>query len=411
MKSFTIKIMETIRLGIIKEGKTPPDKRVPFSPIQCVEIEQRYPHVKVVVQSSRIRAYKDDEYRELGIEVVTNVNDCDILMGIKEVPVSNLIPKKTYLFFSHTAKKQPYNRKLLQEVLNKKIRLVDYEALKDKLNNRLVAFGRFAGIVGAYNGLLTYGKKYNLFSIRKASECFDINDLKIELRKVILPPIKIILTGGGRVAKGAMETLDSAGIRKVSPKDFLNNTFNESVYVQIGSADYHVRKEGGLFNREEFHLNPQMYDSTFLQYARVADLLIAGAFWNPKAPVLFTKEQMQKPEFKLKVIADVTCDIEGSIPSTKRPSSIIDPIYDYNPKTDSVEPPLNNPALVTVMAVDNLPCELPRSASEEFGRDLIDKILPALVISDKDGVIKRASITKNGKLTETFTYLTDYAYA
>lgn len=410
MKSFTIKIMETIRLGIIKEGKIPPDKRVPFSPIQCVEIEQRYPHVKVVVQSSEVRAFKDEEYRELGIEVVADVADCDILMGIKEVPISDLIPKKTYLFFSHTTKKQPYNRKLLQEVLNRKIRLVDYEALKDKLNNRLVAFGRFAGIVGAYNGLLTYGKKNNLFSIRKASECFDINDLKIELRKVILPPIKIILTGGGRVAKGAMETLDSAGIRKVSPKDFLNNTFNESVYVQIGSADYHVRKQGGLFNRDEFHKNPELYDSTFIQFARVADLLIAGAFWNPRAPVLFTREQMQQSDFKLKVIADVTCDIEGSIPSTKRASTILDPIYDYNPKTDSVEPPLKNPALVTVMAVDNLPCELPRSASEEFGRDLIDKILPALVISDKDGVIKRASITKNGKLTETFEYLSDYAY-
>ncbi len=403
--------METIRLGIIKEGKTPPDKRVPFSPTQCVEIEQRYPHVKVVVQESDIRAFKDDEYREVGIEIVTDVSDCDILMGIKEVPVSRLIPKKTYLFFSHTIKKQPYNRKLLQEVLNKKIRLVDYEALKDKLNNRLVAFGRFAGIVGAYNGLLTYGKKFKLFSIRKASECFDINDLKIELRKVVLPPIKIILTGGGRVAKGAMETLDSAGIRKVSPKDFLNNTFNEPVYVQISSADYHVRKAGGPFNREEFHQNPQLYASTFVQYAHVADLLIAGAFWNPKAPVLFTREEMQNPDFKLKVIADVTCDIEGSIPATKKPSTILDPLYDYNPKTDSVEAPLGNPNLVTVMAVDNLPCELPRSASEEFGRDLIDKILPALVISDKDGVIKRASITKNGKLTETFAYLTDYAYA
>lgn len=402
--------METIRLGIINEGKTPPDKRVPFSPLQCVEIEQRYPHVKVVVQESAIRAFKDEEYREKGIEVAPKVEDCDILMGIKEVPIPQLISKKTYLFFSHTTKKQPYNRKLLQEVLNKKIRLVDYESLKDKLNNRLVAFGRYAGIVGAYNGLLTYGKKYNLFALRRASECFDINDLKIELRKVSLPPIKIILTGGGRVAKGAMETLDSAGIRKVSPGDFIAKTFLEPVYVQISSSDYHVRKEGGEFNREEFHKNPQLYDSTFIQYAQVADLLIAGAFWNPMSPVLFTRKQMNPSDFKIKVIADVTCDIEGSIPATKRPSTIVDPIYDYNPKTDSVEMPLSNPELVTVMAVDNLPCELPRSASEEFGRDLIDKILPALVIADKDGVIRRASITKNGKLTETFSYLIDYAY-
>jgi len=401
--------METIRLGIIREGKTPPDKRVPFTPLQAVEIEQRYPHVKVIVQESNIRAFTDDEYREKGIEVASDVSDCDILMGIKEVPVQNLVAKKTYLFFSHTTKKQPHNKKLLREVLNRKIRLVDYEALKDKLNNRLVAFGRFAGIVGAYNGLLTYGKRNNLFTLRKASECFDINDLKIELRKVAVPPIKIILTGGGRVGHGAMETLDSAGIRKVSPKDFLNNTYQEAVYVQITSADYHVRKGGGLFNREEFHQNPQNYESTFIQFAKVGDLLIAGAFWNPKAPVLFTREDMTKSDFKIKIIADITCDIEGSIPATKRPSTIVDPIYDYNPVKDTVEPPLSDDSLVTVMAVDNLPCELPRSASEEFGRDLIDKILPALVISDKDGVIRRASITKSGKLTEPFEYLSDYA--
>lgn len=401
--------MEIIRLGIIKEGKTPPDKRVPFSPLQVVEIEQRYPHVKVVVQESPIRAFTDNEYREQGIEVAADVSDCDILMGIKEVPIPNLVPKKTYLFFSHTTKKQPYNKKLLQAIINNKIRLVDYEALKDKLNNRLVAFGRFAGIVGAYNALLTYGKRYDLYTLRKASDCFDINDLKIELRKVKLAPIKIILTGGGRVAKGAMETLDTAGIRKVNPKDFLANTYEESVYVQLGSADYHAKKGGGLFNRDEFHQSPQNYESTFLQYAKVADLLIAGAFWNPSAPVLFKKEQMVGSDFKIKVIADVTCDIEGSIPSTKRPSTILDPIYDYNPKTDQVEPPLSNEGFITVMAVDNLPCELPRSASEEFGRDLIDKILPALVISDKDGVIKRGSITKNGKLTDNFIYLSDYA--
>lgn len=403
--------MEIVRIGIIREGKTPPDKRVPFSPLQVVEIEQRYPHVKVIVQESPVRAFTDDEYREKGIEVKSDVSDCEILMGIKEVPIPDLIPKKTYLFFSHTTKKQPYNKKLLQAVLEAKIRLVDYEGLKDKLNNRLVAFGRFAGIVGAYNGLLTYGKRYHLFEMRKASECFDLNDLKIELRKVKLPPIKIILTGGGRVARGAMETLDTAGIRKVSPKDFLANNYEEAVYVQISSADYHVRKEGGLFNREEFHQNPENYDSTFLQFAQVADVLIAGAFWNPKAPVLFTKEQMTKSDFKIKIIADVTCDIEGSIPATKKPSTIVDPIYDYNPAADSVEPPLSNPDYVTVMAVDNLPCELPRSASEEFGRDLIDKIIPALVIADKDGVLKRASITKGGKLTENFLYLSDYAYS
>jgi len=307
--------MKSIKLGIIKEGKNPPDKRVPFTPHQAQEIEQRYPHVKVIVQSSNVRAFRDNEYADLGLEVTEDLRECDILMGIKEVQIPDLIEGKIYLFFSHTIKKQPYNKKLLQEVLKKKIQLIDYETLKDKLGNRLVAFGRFAGIVGAYNGLMTYGVRYKHYTLRRAFECFDINDLKIELRKVELSPVKIVLTGGGRVAKGAMETLDTAGIRKVSAQDFLTKSFDVPVYVQLSSADYHIHKEGGHFNREEFHQYPDRYKSTFDRFTKVTDILLAGAYWNPKAPVLFTKEDMRLPDFKIKVIADITCDINGSVPS------------------------------------------------------------------------------------------------
>jgi saccharopine dehydrogenase (NAD+, L-lysine forming) len=400
--------LKPIRLGIIREGKTPPDKRVPFTPLQAEEIIQRFPHVTITVQSSTARAYRDDEYRDLGITVKDDISDCDILLGIKEVPTDHLIPNKVYLFFSHTIKKQSYNKKLLREILKKKIRLIDYEVLKDRLGNRLVAFGRFAGIVGAYNGLWAYAQRYGGFSLRRAYEHFDLNDLKLDLRNVKLPPIKIILIGGGRVGKGSMETLDTAGIRKVGVYDFLTKVFTEPVYVQLGSADYHIRREGGHFNREEFHLHPERYDSTFLSFTKVADVLMAGAFWNPKAPVLFTRADMKSPEFKIKIIADITCDLGGSVPSTKKASAIPDPLYDYNPVTDTIEPPLSSEKLVTVMAIDNLPCELPRSASEEFGRDLIDKILPLLFESDREGVIKRATIAKGGHLTEPYEYLSDY---
>jgi saccharopine dehydrogenase (NAD+, L-lysine-forming) len=398
----------TIKIGLIREGKVPPDKRVPFTPIQAEEIEQRYPNVKVVCQQSEIRCFKDSEYKELDIAVSPTVDHCDILMGIKEVSVENLIAEKTYIFFSHTIKKQPYNRKLLQEVLKKKIRLIDYEALKDRMGNRLVAFGRYAGIVGAYNGLWTYGKRTNAFSLRRAFECFDVNDLKLELRKVKLPPVKIILTGAGRVGRGSMETLDSAGIRKVNPYDFLHRQFDEPVYVQLSSADYHKRKEGGHFNREEFHTNPERYDSYFREYTKVADILMAGAYWNPKAPVLFTREEMMSPDFRIRIIADITCDINGSVPSTKKATTITDPIYDYDPATDSVQAPLSSEKFFTVMSIDNLPCELPRSASEEFGRDLIDRVLPMLIGDDKEEVIARATIAKDGKLTSYFQYLQDY---
>lgn len=401
--------MNTIKLGILREGKVPPDKRVPFTPLQAEEIEQRYPHVKVVVQPSTVRCFEDSEYTKHDIEVREDLQDCDILMGIKEVQKPDLLSGKTYLFFSHTIKKQPHNKLLLQEIIKKKIQLIDYETLKDKLGNRLVAFGRFAGIVGAYNGLMTYGMRYKIFSIRRAHECFDINDLKIELRKVQLPALKIVLTGAGRVAKGAMESLDTAGIRKVSAEDFLNKNFDVPVYTQLSSAEYHTRKEGGHFNREEFHQHPERYESTFGPFTKVTDILLAGAYWNPKAPVLFAKADMCHPDFKIKIIADITCDINGSVPSTIRASTIVDPLYDYDPFSESDKPALSDEKFITVMAVDNLPCELPRSASEEFGRDLIDKILPALIIKDVDGVIKRAKITKDGHLTENFAYLTDFA--
>ncbi len=400
--------MKAVKIGLIREGKNPPDKRVPFSPNQVEEILQRFPDLSVVCQLSATRCFKDDEYSALDIPIAPELNDCDIIMGIKEVPVANLIENKTYLFFSHTIKKQPYNKKLLLEVIRKNIRLIDYEVLRDVHGNRLVAFGRFAGIVGAYNGLWTYGMRYKNFTLRRAHECFDVNDLKLELRKVNLPPVKIILTGAGRVGKGSMETLDTAGIRKVSPHDFLSRQFTEPVYVQLSSADYHMRKEGGHFNREEFHQHPERYYSIFNIFSKVADVLLAGAYWNPKAPVLFSREEMQSSDFKIKIIADITCDIEGSIPSTKRASSIADPIYDYDPATDSVQLALDNPKCITVMAVDNLPCELPRSASEEFGRDLIDRILPCLFIDDPEKIIERGTIASNGRLTSHFEYLSDY---
>ena len=288
---FFIHSMRSIKVGLIREGKVPSDKRVAFTPQQAEEVEQRFPNVKVYCQRSEFRAFQDHEYETLGIEIIDDMQKCDILMGIKEVPITDLLDNKTYLFFSHTIKKQPYNKKLLQEVIRKKIRLIDYEALKDKQGNRLVAFGRYAGIVGAYNGLWTYSKRFGGPLLRRAYECFDVNELKRELRNIKLPAVKIILTGAGRVGKGAMETLDTAGIRKVNAPDFLEQQYEEPVYVQLSSADYHARKEGGHFNREEFHKHPERYTSSFTDFAKVADILMAGAYWNPNAPVLFTRRK------------------------------------------------------------------------------------------------------------------------
>lgn len=393
---------------IISEGKSPMDKRVAFTPRQARDIMKKYPQVKVVCQHSRVRCFKDEEYTAEGISIVTDIFDCDILMGIKEVPVSNLIGGKIYLFFSHTIKAQPYNRKLLQTILKKKIQLVDYEALKDKKENRLVAFGRYAGLVGAYNLFWVYGQRYKSYVLRRAFQCEDFFDLEMEFTKIKLPPVKIILTGTGRVGNGAKEILGCLNIQRVSAQDFLTNQYDHPVYVQLTSADYHIHKEGKEFDRNEFHDQPENYASDFLKYAYVADMLIAGAFWQPTAPQLFSKEDMRNPDFKIKIIADISCDINGSIPATIKSTDINNPVFDYNPLTEKDEPPFSNTKNITVMAVDNLPCELPRSASEDFGRDLFERVLPALLLDDKDNIIERASLTRNGELMPDFEYLKEY---
>lgn len=395
------------KIGLIREGKIPVDRRVPLTPSQAQQVRDSF-DVELVVQTSDIRCFSDQDYREVGLEVADSVEDCDVILGVKEVPLDMLVPGKTHFFFSHTIKKQEYNRNLLRAILDKKITLIDWETLVNENGNRIIAFGRWAGIVGAYNGLWTYGKRYNLFSLRRAHECFDYQDLKKEYQKVNLPNIKIAVTGGGRVAKGAMEVLHGVGIRKVTAHDFLEKTFSEPVFTQLNSRDYHKHVDGAEFHRSEFYDNPDLYQGDFLKYAKVTDLLIASAFWDPAAPVLFSRDDILRDDFDVKVIADITCDIEGSIPSTKKASTIDDPIYDYNPSDDVVEQALTDEGNITVMAVDNLPCELPRDASESFGEELVNNVLPSLLRSDDLDIIKKATISKEGVLTDRYGYLQEY---
>jgi len=396
-----------LKIGLIREGKVPVDKRVPITPSQAVELQKQF-DVEVVVQKSNIRCFTDTEYADKGIELVESVDDCGILLGVKEVPMPELIPDKTYFFFSHTSKEQPYNKKLLQTIIEKRIKLVDYEGLTDSKGARVVAFGRYAGIVGAYNGIMTYGKRFDLFNLRPAHECYDLDDLKTEYAKVKLPPIKIILTGRGRVSKGSEEVLKGMNIKRVTSQQFLGEEFDYPVYAQIHSNEYNKTKDGSPFDIKTFHRNPSDFEGDFLKYSKVADVLIAGAFWDPDAPILFTKANATEPDFKIKVIADITCDIEGSIPSTLRPSTIADPIYDYSVKEGVEEPSFSSEDNITVMAVDNLPCELPINASNDFGLQLINNVLPHLFTGDKEEIIKRATITENGKLTDKYSYLQNF---
>ncbi len=403
--------MSKIKVGILKEGKLPHDLRVPFTPQQCRAILKEYPDVELKVQSSPFRCFTDAEYMKEGITVTDDVSDCDILIGIKEVQVQELIAGKTYMFFSHTIKKQPHNRKLLQAIIEKKITLVDYECLTDESGHRIIGFGRFAGIVGAYNGIMGYGLKYQLFNLKPAHLCYDKAELFEHAREVRLPNLKIIITGGGRVANGAIETMGAMHIRKVTPFEFLHYSFREAVYAQLHSDDFHVRKDGTEGNKQEFYKHPELYRSVFCDegsYGAYCDILVHCSFWDTKAPLVFTREQMRGRNFRISMIADVTCDLNGSIPSTIKASDIENKFYGYNPETEKISEPFEN-GCITVMAVDNLPCELPRDASDGFGKHLIERVLPELFSSLESDLITRASITKNGKLTTPFEYLSDFA--
>ena len=398
-----------MKLGIIREGKTPPDKRVPLSPQQCRELLQAYPGLELVVQPSPIRCFPDADYQAEGIAMQEDLSDCQVLMGVKEVNVEDLIPNKTYFFFSHTFKKQPYNRKLLQAIIDKKIRLVDYEVITNANGTRLVGFGRYAGVVGAYNGFLAWGKKTNSFQLKAAHQCFDRKEMETYLKEVKLPSnFKLVITGAGRVAGGAQEIIEALNIEKVSPKDFVNQTYNHPVYTQLLVDDYNERLDGKPFKRQDFYNDPTGYRSTFMQYAKHADMYFPCHYWDARSPYIFTREDAKSPDFNIRVVADISCDIDCAVASTLRPSTIADPLYGYHPLREEEVDFMDSEA-IGVMAVDNLPCELPRDASEDFGRELLDKVLPCLLGDDPERVIDRASQTNlEGALTDDFAYLSDY---
>jgi len=399
--------MQKISLGILRETKTPPDKRVPLTPVQCRSLLDRYEYLGLMVQPSDYRCYSDEEYAAQGITLSEDVSSCDILMGVKEVKLNALIDQKTYLFFSHTAKKQPYNRELLQEVVHKGIRLVDYEYLTDEKGIRVVAFGRWAGVVGAYNGLYAYGLDTGAFSLKPAHDCYDLEELHQELKKVDLGMQRIMVTGGGRVAGGTQEILDQAGIRQLEPEAFLNEEFDYAIYTRLDPWHYTRRKDGTAFDFSHFIKHPEMYENNILPYAARTDMFIACHFWDPLSPVMISPEILASGELPISLVADISCDIKTPIASTIRASTIASPFYGYDPSTGKETDPFEE-GVITVMAVDNLPGELPRDASADFGSALMEHVIPELLGVRDSGMVERASITANGRLTPGYSYLEDY---
>jgi saccharopine dehydrogenase (NAD+, L-lysine-forming) len=399
-----------MKFGIIREGKTPPDKRVPLSPQQCLQVLKQFPDAQIAIQPSPIRCFKDEEYEALGLSLQEDLSDCEVLLGVKEVPAEMLIANKTYLFFSHTYKKQEYNRDLLRTILAKKIRLIDYEMLKDPSGKRLLGFGRYAGIVGAYNGFRAYGLMSGAYQIKAAHECVDRREVEQELAKVVFPSnFRIAITGAGKVAGGAKEILSALKVTQVYPDEFIREDFNqEAVYTQLNVQNYFRRADKKSFTRLEFYKDNTGYKSNFLPFAAHADMYIACHYWADGSPLVFSREDARHPDFKVKLVADISCDIDGPVASTLRPSTITDPFYGYD-AVNEMEVAFKEPGSIAVSAVDNLPGELPRDASEDFGNELIKNVLPHFFNQDEGAILAKASETDlSGNLSSYFSYLSDY---
>ena len=395
-----------LKLGIIRETKNPPDRRVPLSPAQCRFLQENYKDLDIIVQPSPIRCFSDEEYAAEGVRLAEDLSDRNVLMGVKEVKLGALLPDKTYFFFSHTAKEQPYNRGLLQEVIQKRVRLVDYEYLtRDGV--RVVAFGRWAGLVGAYNGLRGWGLASNTYELKPANQCFDLAELMSELGKIRAGKVRITVTGGGRVAHGALEILDAAGIRQVAPELFVSERFDEAICTRLDPWHYTQRLDGMAFDFDHFVSNPESYESTFEPYGENTDLFIPCHFWDPRSPLMVERRHLESGQFPIKMVADISCDISEPVASTIRASTIADPYYGYDPSTGAETRPFEKGA-VTVMAVDNLPGELPRDAATDFGEALVAQVIPELLGEIDSGMLERASIAEGGQLTGTYAYLQDY---
>ena|SRR5579871_1175404 len=396
-----------IRIGLIKEGKIPADNRVALTPAQCKWIHKNAPDIRVVLQSCSHRCFSDKEYAMAGVEIKPTVDDCDILMGIKEVPVDELIAGKTYLFFSHTRKKQRHNQKMFRAILDKKITLIDYECLEHEDGQRILGFGFFAGIVGAHNGIMVYGNRTGAYHLDRVIGKKDFRQLIHTYFGLKLPEIKVAVTGSGRVAHGVLEIMNLLGFIEVDPDEYLERKFSYPVFTQLKGADLYAHKLTGKYNREDFHHNPQDYLCSFHPYAKVTDILMNGVYWDKNMPRLFEWEHLAEKDFRIKTIADITDDKEGSIPCNLGDVTIEQLVYGVDRTSrQKTAPYLENS--VDMIAIGNLPNELPRDASRYFGEQLIKYVLEDL-IKGNSPVIEKATIVKEGKLTTPFSYLKDYA--
>lgn len=398
-----------MKIGVLKERKNFLDKRVALSPTNLLQLQKNFPFLEIKVESSEYRIFSDAEYQENGFEVVTDVSDCAILFGVKEVPVEHLIANKKYFFFSHTSKKQPHNKKLLQAILDNNIELVDYELVVDPQNNRLLGFGRYAGIIGFYNALRAFGLKFELYKLPDALNLKNYEELKMRLKRLVLPPLKIVVTGNGNVAKGVKEICSFLKIKEINETDFLTKKYTQVVFTILEASQYMQHKEGLEFNLDDFTQNPTNYISDFEKFTKVSDIFVAAHYQASKTPVILSQAMLAAHTNCLKVVADISCDGNGTIACSLRNSTNQDFVYGYLPNKNA-EVEIHHPGAIVVMAIENLPAVLAAEASEDFGEMLLEHLIPAY-FGENTFILDNATIVKNGTLTTKFRYLNDFLMA
>ena len=397
-------------IGIVRESRND-ENRTPLVPEHIKKYKESNPNINFIIQPSNSRCFSDEEYELCGAKINENLNECSIIFGVKEIDPNILINNRTYLFFSHTFKinKQQKNiekhkKDLLLSILNKKITLIDYENIRGKNGTRCLGFGRFAGIVGCYNTLNLLLRVIGKQSLASAYKIDDYERLVLNLKNLYFPKTKILVTGDGRVAKGVIELLNQTNIKAVSKKDFLEKKFDQPIFCNLETKDYVTNNSSTNFNLEHFINNPQDYSSSALQYLKETNILISAHYWDPSSPKIFENEDLKDLQ-NLKIVGDITCDINGSVPTTIRSTTIEKPNY-WIERNSLKEIDENNDG-IAVMAVDNLPSELPRDSSTEFSEGIINEVLPFLLKED-DGRILNGTITTDGSFLEKYNYLNDY---
>lgn len=427
-------------LGIRREDKNKWERRVPIIPKHIRELKDKY-CIETIIQPSPIRAFSKKDYKNAGAKINEDLSQVPVVFAIKEIPLDFFQPGKTYMFFAHVIKGQKYNMPMLKRMMKLGCNLIDYEKIADEKGRRLVFFGRFAGLAGMIDALWAYGQRMKskgidtpLSQVKQTINYFDLEEVKQNLKQIgkqikkdgfpdSISPFVVGFAGYGNVSRGAQEIINVLPVEKVLPDEleFLYEDYSDDVIYKVVFKEKHMVKPKNYekhFDLQEYYTKPELYQGIFSHYVPYLSILMNCIYWENRYPRLFTKDFLKKnysDKMKLQVIGDISVDINGAIEFTEKTTTPGNPVFVYNPEKDDVIDDYNGEG-VAVIAVDNLPCELPRESSKAFSDTLI-QFIPPIVEADFSvdfqdlslpPEIKKAVILHHGNFTPEYQYINKY---